>query len=129
MLSWSATTVTGFDIGVYPIRAARTVWGPGGTLAMRYVPSSADLALNPVPSTVTVATAIPCLLTESVTRPTTRPTCSSPSAPRLTKAARPLEVSRMSTPASYSTALNTAPTVRCDALNVTGAWSGTTAAL
>ena len=121
--------MTGFDIGVYPIRAARTVCDPGGTFAIRYAPSSADRALNPVPSTVTVATAIPCLVTESVTCPTIAPTWGSPMTPRFTKAARPLEVSSTSTPASYSTALNTAPTVRLDALRVTGASSGTTAAL
>ena len=47
----------------------------------------------------------------------------------MTSAACPLDVSNTSTPASYSTALNTAPTVRFDALNVTRVSSGTTAAL
>src|SRR5256885_175795 len=73
VLSWSATTVTGFDIGVYPIRAARTVWGPGGTFAMRYVPSSADPALNPAPSPRTVARAIPPLRPRAAPRPPTGP--------------------------------------------------------
>ena len=76
-----------------------------------------------------VATAIPCPLTESVTRPTTAPTCSSSAVPRFTSAAWPRDVSNTSTPASYSTALRTAPTVRRDALKVTRASSGTTAPL
>ncbi len=82
-----------------------------------------------MPSITTVATAIPCPLSESVTRPTTAPTCSSSPVPRFTSAACPCDVSSTSTPASYSTALKTAPTVSCEALKVTCASSGTTAAL
>ena len=127
--SWSGSTVTGFVTEEYPMRTTLTVCSPTGTSAMRYLPSSPDRALSPVPTTVTVATAIPCPLSESVTRPVTVPPWNPSSAPRLTSAACPLDVSSTSTPASYSTALNTAPTVRFDALNVTRASSGTTAAL
>jgi len=88
-----------------------------------------DRALSPVPTTVTVATAIPCPLSESVTRPVTAPPWNPSSAPRWTSAACPRDVNSTSTPTSYSTALNTAPTVRFAALKVTRASSGTTAAL
>src|SRR5207249_3309132 len=127
--SWSGSTVTGFVTAVYPMRFTLIVCSPTGTSVMRYRPSSPDRALSPVPTTVMVATAIPCPLRESVTRPVTVPPWNPSSEPRLTSAACPRDVNSTSTPASYNTALNTAPTVRLDALNVTRVSSGTTAAL